>query len=226
MKKILTILIGVLLAIPSFADGFEYLEHCKALYNNGRFEEAKQGFSLCKVYAELNSADMDAWISKCDSAIAERKNRAAAAARKVEAERKAAYEESQRLRKENRLVFVSSNAMNLFGEEVGFETAMRKSLTSAKYKCTTDPELALWSVYVTANAREAGYIQEEGRYCSYVDVVIQLQNEMTGEILFEDELHQQGGSDKSFAIATRDAYLVANKKIGTVLVSALNDINQ
>ena len=173
MKKILTIFIGVLLTIPSFADGFEYLEYCKALYIDGRFEEAKQGFSLCKVYAELNNADMDAWISKCDNAIAERKKRAAAAARKAEAERKAAYEESQRLRKENRLTYVSSNAMNLSGEEVGFETTVRKSLTSAKYKCTTNADLALWSVYVTANAREAGYIQVH--YC-YVQPCIFVYN--------------------------------------------------
>lgn len=229
MKKILTIIATLLLALPSFADSLQYLKHCKDLYNSGRYEEARQGFSLCKVYNDINSADMDVWIARCDRAIETRRKKAVAAASKAAAERQAAqaaYEASQRLRKENCLVFVSSNAMNLSGEEVGFETAVRKSLTSAKFKCTTDPELALWSVYVTANAREAGYIQEEGRYCSYVDVVIQLQNEMTGEILFEDELHQQGGSDKSFAIATRDAYRVANKKIGTVLVNALNDINQ
>ncbi len=222
MKRILPIILGLLLTIPALADGFTYFAHCKDFYNVGEYEIAKQGFKICKEFAELNSADMDAWIVKCDNAIAAKRQQALAAAKKAEAERKAAYEDSQRVRKEKQLVYVSSDATDFNGENQGLKHSISRALTNAKYKCVADKDQSLWAVYVTANAREYRYNEDEELYYSYVDVVILIMDEMEGEILFEDEFHQIGGSDKSYAEAARDAYRQANKKVGGIVVNELN----
>lgn len=207
MKRILSIVIGLMLALPSFADGLQYLGHCKSLYNSGRYEEAKQGFTLCKVYDDIDDAEMDVWIAKCESAITAKKNRAAAAARKAETERQAAFEESQKLRKERNLIYVSTNARTLSADYPNMQSAIKGNLRP--YHFAKTEEDARWGIYVTANAREQ--INPEvntglkDAHFVYADGILQIIDLLSGEICFEQDYSPKFAST-NLDISVKRAY--------------------
>lgn len=217
MKKLLSIVIGLMLTLPSFADGLQYLGHCKNLYKSGRYEEAKQGFTLCKVYDDIDDAEMDVWIAKCESAITAKKNRAAAAARKAEAERQAAYEESQRQREERNLVFISTNARTLTANYPNMQSAIKGNLTSFEFAEKEDD--AKWGIYVTANARE--YNNPNNLYIAYVDGIAQVVDLINGVIVFEQEYSQKGGHAKDYSEAVKVAYNKIVKQISLDVIEAI-----
>ncbi|MBR5677798.1 MAG: hypothetical protein IKX20_06645 [Paludibacteraceae bacterium] len=217
IKRLTTFAVCLILATPLFADGLHYFNHCKSLYSNGRYEEAKQGFTLCKVYDDVNSADMDAWIAKCDQAIEAKKNKAFAVAKKLAAERQAAYEERQREREERNLVFISTNARTLSANYSSMQSAIKGNLQ--QYHFAKSEEDAKWGVYVTANAREYSTpdTNPAGVFIVYVDAVCQIIDLLTGEIVFEQEYFQKRGF-ANLAMAVELAYKDLVKAVS-------NDIN-
>ncbi|MBP5721288.1 MAG: hypothetical protein J6W82_09550 [Bacteroidales bacterium] len=217
MKKFFSIVICLMLAIPSFADGLQYLAHCKSLYNSGRYEEAKQGFTLCKVYDDIDDVEMDGWIAKCESAITARKNKAAAAARKAAAERQAAFEESQRQREMRNLVFISTNARTLTANYSNMQSAIKGNLKSFEFAKKEDD--AKWGIYVTANARE--YNNPNGLYIAYVDGIAQVIDLVNGVIVFEQEYSQKGGHANNYSEAVKVAYNKVINEISQDLLEAI-----
>ena len=103
MRKLGILMISILISVTAYADGIQYFDHVRSMYEQGRYEEALQGFTACKklYYDELDIASIDKWINTCNSKIKER-NAAVQAKRQAEiakaklAEERRAHEEKQK----------------------------------------------------------------------------------------------------------------------------------
>lgn len=223
MKRLVLLIISVFIGIVAYADGVEYFEHVKSLYRQGRYEEAKQGFVSCKTYYsdELNVSSINEWIRLCQSKINERKaaikarrqaeiaetkRRAEearlAAERRAEearlAEERRAYEARQQERKEKKLLYVSSNAFIFDKEYTGMHQAIKGYIAeNSEQRFTDDPEMAYWCVYITANAYEYNYVKEEQTCYSVVYACVLVRNEITNEIIYENEIQ---GTHRGFPV--------------------------
>ena len=207
MKKLFSVLICVLLALPLFADGIQYFNHCKSLYNSGRFEEAKNGFTICKVYDDIDKASLDVWISKCE--------------RKLELKRQAARQLAQKRieeREANKYVYFSTDARTTNNNYPAFQSAIKGNLKHCNF--VKSEEDAKWGIYVTANARE--YNNPEGLFVAYVDCIVQVVNLISGVVIYEQYYSQKGGHAKSYEDAIRVAY---NKLIRIIPVEIEETLN-
>ncbi len=224
MKRLVLLIISVFIGIVAYADGIEYFEHVKSLYQQGRYEEAKQGFVSCKTYYsdELNVSSINEWIRLCQSKINERK--AAIQARRqaeiAEAKRKA-YEAKQQERIEKKLLYVSSNAFIFNKEYTGMHQAIKGYIAeNSEQRFADDPEMAYWGVYITANAHEYS-TDDRGIYYSNVVAYIKITNEITKETIYESEVIVKGGSSMNYTVAAEKAYRNINKDIGIRIVEQL-----
>ena len=210
MKRIGAIILCLCISIFDVsADGKEYFEFAKNLYNQGKYEEAIQGFKQCiQFYSdELDVSSMNNWIGKCQTKIKERNAqiRAQQRAKMVEAERQAnaaklaeeqkAYEARQKERIERKLLYVSSNAFLFDKEYAEMHQAIKGYVAEhSEQRFTDDPEMAYWSVYITANAYEYEHEHNSNNYFSYVVAYVKITNEITKEIIYENEIVVKGGS--------------------------------
>ena len=224
MKRLVLLIISVFIGIVASADGVEYFEHIKSLYQQGRYEEAKQGFVSCKTYYsdELNVSSINEWISLCQSKINER-NVAIQARRQAEiaeAKRKA-NEAKQQERIEKKLLYVSSNAFIFIKEYTGMHQAIKGYIAeNSEQRFTDDPEMAYWCIYITANAHEYS-TDGSGIHYSNVVAYIKITNEITKETIYESEVIVKGGSSMNYTVAAEKAYRNANKDIGIRIVEQL-----
>ena len=208
MKRLVLLIISVFIGVVAYADGIEYFEHVKSLYQQGRYEEAKQGFVSCKTYYsdELNVSSINEWIRLCQSKINERKAaiQAKRQAEIAEAQRKA-YEAKQQERIEKKLLYVSSNAFIFNKEYTGMPQAIKGYIAdNSEQRFTDDPEMAYWCVYVTANAHEYS-IDNGGIHYSHVVAYIKISNEITKETIYESEVVVKGGSSMNYTVAAEKA---------------------
>ena len=244
MRKIGILIIGILISLTSaYADGLQYFDHVRSLYEQGRYEEALQGFNACKkLYSnELDVVSIDSWIGKCnakikaretaekarrDAKIAEDKRRAEA--ERAEAERKA-YEAKQQERIEKQLLYVSSNAFIFDKEYTGMHQAIKGYIAdNSNYRFTNDLDMAYWSVYVSANAADClvHEIGDGGKYfTANVVAYVTVKNEITGEIIYEGEVSLADNKHKSTISAEKSAtkaYKIINEEIGSKILEQLN----
>jgi len=224
MKRLVLLIISVFIGVVAYADGIEYFEHVKSLYQQGRYEEAKQGFVSCKTYYsdELNVSSINEWIRLCQSKINERKAaiQAKRQAEIAEAQRKA-YEAKQQERIEKKLLYVSSNAFIFNKEYTGMPQAIKGYIAdNSEQRFTDDPEMAYWCVYVTANAHEYS-IDNGGIHYSHVVAYIKISNEITKETIYESEVVVKGGSSMNYTVAAEKAYRNINKDIGSKIIEQL-----
>ena len=204
MKKILLLLSCLILALPLYADGLQYLNHCKSLYNSGRYEEAKHGFTICKVYDDIDNAALDAWISKCE--------------KKIELKRQAAKQDAQKKleeREANKYVVISTDARALTSNYSCFQSAIKGNLKQLRFVKLEDD--AKWGIYITANARK--YNNPDGLFVAYVDCIVQVVDLVSGVVLFEQYYSQKGGHAKSYEDAAKNAY-------GKLIPIVSNDIKE
>lgn len=228
MKRLVLLIISVFIGVVAYADGIEYFEHVKSLYQQGRYEEAKQGFVSCKTYYsdELNVSSINKWIRLCQSKINERKAaiQAKRQAEIAEAQRKA-YEAKQQERIEKKLLYVSSNAFIFNKEYTGMPQAIKGYITdNSEQRFTDDPEMAYWCVYVTANAYEFSSLpigsdpnSKNVWYTSKVVAYIKIINEITNETLYEGEIIQSDARNRStidYKHSAEKAYRLINVEIG------------
>lgn len=224
MKRLVLLIISVFIGVVAYADGIEYFEHVKSLYQQGRYEEAKQGFVSCKTYYsdELNVSSINEWIRLCQSKINERKAaiQAKRQAEIAEAQRKA-YEAKQQERIEKKLLYASSNAFIFNKEYTGMPQAIKGYIAdNSEQRFTDDPEMAYWCVYVTANAHEYS-IDNGGIHYSHVVAYIKISNEITKETIYESEVVVKGGSSMNYTVAAEKAYRNINKDIGNKIIEQL-----
>lgn len=234
MKKLGTLLISIFISVSAYADGIQYFDYVRSLYEQGRYEEAIQGFNACKklYYDELDIASIDNWVGKCNIKIKER-NAAIQARRQAEiadakrradearlAEERKACEIRQQERKEKKLLYVSSNAFLFDAEYTGMHQAIKGYITdNSEQRFTDDSEMAYWCVYVTANAYE--YNISNNTYFSNVTAYIKITNEITKETIYENEVVEKGGSSMSYTVAAEKAYRNINKNIGIRIIEQL-----
>lgn len=239
----LIICICVSIAI-AYANGFQYFDHVRGLYEKGRYEEAIQGFTTCKrvYYEELDVASLDNWIAKCKTNIKKRnaaiqdKRRAkiAEATRKAQeaklAEEQRIKDSIQQERVKRKLLFVSSNAFLIDCEYPGMHQAIKGHIAkNSDFKFTDDPEKAYWSVYVTANAYEQNITEiklndEKTRRIFYSNVVayVKVVDSISNETIYEVEITDKGNSGKDYRPAAIMAYNNINKTIGSEILKQLN----
>lgn len=223
MRKLGILLISIFISVSAYADGIQYFDYVRSLYEQGRYEEAIQGFTACKklYYDELDIASIDSWIGKCNIKIKER-NAAIQARRQAEiaeAKRKA-YEAKQQERIEKKLLYVSSNAFIFNKEYTGMHQAIKGYIAeNSEQRFTDDPEMAYWGVYITANAHE--YSNDCGIHYSNVVAYIKITNEITKETIYESEVIVKGGSSMNYTVAAEKAYRNINKDIGIRIVEQL-----
>ncbi|WP_298062021.1 hypothetical protein [uncultured Rikenella sp.] len=228
MTRFILLLITMLSTINVFAGNPKIYEDAKTWYAQEQYEKAIQGFELCKIrYSNvLDEEDLNSWISKCNNGIRLRKakltkERKAAARSAVEAAASAAKKQK---RIEDELVYVSSDAYIFDTQYADMHRAIKGYLSDTGFEFTDNPELAYWSVYVTALAYELNYVEDEGFYRSAVDVCVKIVNEIdNGKIVYENEIPENIGIDIfSYAQAARKAYQKKiNKKIGELIVSKI-----
>ena len=224
MKRLVLLIISVFIGVVAYADGVEYFEHVKSLYQQGRYEEAKQGFVSCKTYYsnELNVSSINEWIRLCQSKINERKVaiQARRQAEIAEAKRKA-YEAKQQERIEKKLLYVSSNAFIFNKEYTGMHQAIKGYIAeNSEQRFTDDPEMAYWCVYITANAHEYSTDDHDIHYSNVV-AYIKITNEITKEAIYESEVIVKGGSRMNYTVAAEKAYRNINKDIGSKIIEQL-----
>lgn len=224
MKKLGTLLISIFISVSAYADGIQYFDYVRSLYEQGRYEEAIQGFNACKklYYDELDIASIDNWVGKCNIKIKER-NAAIQARRQAEiaeAKRKA-YEVKQQERIEKKLLYISSNAFLFDKEYTGMHQAIKGYIAdNSEQRFTDDPEMAYWCVYVTANAHEYS-IDNGSIHYSHVVAYIKISNEITKETIYKNEVIVKGGSSMNYTVAAEKAYRNINKDIGSKIIEQL-----
>lgn len=239
MRKLGILLISIFISVSAYADGIQYFDYVRSLYEQGRYEEAIQGFTACKklYYDELDIASIDSWIGKCNIKIKER-NAAIQARRQAEitetkrradearlaAERKA-YEVKQQERIEKKLLYISSNAFLFDKEYLGMHQAIKGYIAdNSEQRFTDDPEMAYWCVYVTANTYEFSSLpigndsnSKNVWYTSKVVAYIKIINEITNETLYEGEIIQSDARNRStidYKHSAEKAYRLINVEIG------------
>lgn len=237
MKRLGLLIINLFISIIAHADGIEYFEHVKSLYQQERYEEAMQGFVSCKTYYsdELNISSINEWIDLCKTKIKE-KNAAIQVKRQAEiadakqraaeakiAEERKAYEAKQKERIEKKLLYISSNAFMFDKEYIGMHQAIKGYIAdNSEFRFTDDPEMAYWCIYVTANATEHSF---RGNYfTSEVITYIKITNEITNEILYKGEIIQCDAKNKStigYSHSAKKAYGIINKEIGDKILQQL-----
>lgn len=225
-------MISILISVTAYADGIQYFDHVRSMYEQGRYEEALQGFTACKklYYDELDIASIDKWINTCNSKIKER-NAAVQAKRQAEiakaklAEERRAHEEKQKKIVEKKLLFISSNAFLFDKEYTGMHQAIKGYIAdNSEQKFTDDPEMAYWCVYITANAYEYSHINEV--YNANVVAYIKVVDAITNEIIYEGETYIRKGSSRGYEYAAQLAYSISNKDnivkiVGTKIMEQL-----
>lgn len=236
MRRLFIVIIGILINLSAYADGIKYYEHVKSLYEQGRYEEAIQGFTACQnLYSdELDVASLNDWISKCRTKISERnaEMQAKKQAEIADAKRKAAevrlaeerkaYEAKQKERKEKKLLFVSSNAFLFDKEYTGMHQAIKGYITNnSSQKFTDNSDGAYWCAYVTANAYEYSHT-ENNIFYSNVIAYIKVIDEITNETIYEDEIVVRRGSSMNYKVAAETAYRNINNEIGSKILQQLN----
>lgn len=235
MKRIVVLIISVFICVAAYADGIEYFEHVKTLYQQGRYEEAKQGFLSCKTYysEELNISSINKWISLCQSKINER-NAAIQARRQAEiadAKRKAdeakiaklnalkAAEDS--IRKEKKLVYISSNAYIFDKEYTGMHQSIKGYIAQhSKQKYTNELNKAYWGIYITANAYKRK--NNNNRFASDVIAYVTIKNLYSDEIIYEDEIIERAISTIDFNEAAKGSYKKINNKIANKIITLID----
>lgn len=239
MKKLGILLISILMSVSAYADGIQYFDYVRFLYEQGRYEEAIQGFTACKklYYDELDVASIDNWIGKCNIKIKER-NAAIQARRQAEiadakrradesrlAEERKAYEARQQERKERELLYVSSNAFIFDKEYTGMHQAIKGYIAeNSEQRFTDNSEMAYWCVYITANAYEYSHINEV--FNSNVVAYIKVVNAITNDVIYEGETYIRKGSSRGYEYAAQLAYSISNKdnivkRVGTKILEQL-----
>ena len=231
MKRLVLLIISVFIGVVAYADGIEYFEHVKSLYQQGRYEEAKQGFVSCKTYYsdELNVSSINEWIRLCQSKINERKVaiQAKRQAEIAEAKRKA-YEAKQQERIEKKLLYVSSNAFIIDKEYTGMHQAVKADISKndPKQRFTDNPEDAYWSVYITAridrqeeakSAFDPNIIQHYSLVVAYVKIV----DNISDVTLYDGEIADVKGGGFNRKVADEYAYKELSKKVGSIIVEQL-----
>lgn len=224
MRKLGISLISIMISASAYADGIQYFDYVRSLYEQGRYEEAIQGFTACKklYYDELDVASIDNWISTCNIKIKERNDaiQAKRLAEIADAKRKA-YEAKQLERVEKKLLYVSSNAFLFDKEYIGMHQAIKGYIANnSEQKFTDNPDMAYWRVYVTANAYEYSHA-ENGVFYSNVVAYIKVINEITSVTIYEDEVIVRKGSSMSYKVAAETAYRNLNKEIGTRILQKI-----
>lgn len=227
MKHLFLLLISWLIALNAFAGGIQYFEHVKSLYAQERYTEALQGFKIClNLYSdELDVEDLNNWISKCNERITQKQKETQERIKNqtFAAERKAVYNRKQREREEKKLILVSTNAMALDADYPAMQSAIKGFLSDAGFKFTDNQELACWSVYVTAKAYECAYSEDEQVYYSSVNACVKIENNISGEIVYENEISDVIGYNiHSYAKAVPSAYKKLNKELGEIIVKNIN----
>lgn len=217
MKRLVILIIAILASFEAFASGPEYLRHVIDLYEHGRYEEAIQGFNICKTFYfdELPISEVNDWISKCEQGISKR-NAAAAVrrARLAKAER-VAYEAKQREREMNKLIYVSSNALTLNGDYPALQNAIVKGIQDAGHSCTGNESDSYLTVYVSATAEILEGTDPKSHFvmiCARVKII----NNISGEI-YEDVINEKVGSRISY----NDAAKLGFRKY---IIAPLNDV--
>lgn len=224
MRKLGILMISILISVTAYADGIQYFDHVRSMYEQGRYEEALQGFTACKklYYDELDVASIDNWISKCNSKIKER-NTAIQAKRQSEIEeaKRKAYEAKQQERIEKKLLYVSSNAFLFDKEYFGMHQAIKGYIAdNSEQRFTDDSEMAYWCVYITSNAFKYNF--DNHTYRSKCFAYIKITNEITNETIYENEVITTGGSQIDYSVAAENAYRNLNKKMGEIIIKQLN----
>lgn len=92
---------------------------------------------------------------------------------------------------------------------------IKGDLSNSGCNFTDDPAMADYIIYIDASAREYNTIN--GAYFTYVDAVVAIDKQATGQRIFEDEISVKGSHTFNYEEAGRDGYKKIRKDISNVL---------
>ena len=226
MKRNLIIIICFLFGINTFAaTDNSIFEKAVTLYNQQRYQEARVLFVEFKnANSEYSNKEIDKWIQACkteiDKIVAQQK---AAERKRLTAEEKRKAEEKLKRRKEQKLIYITSNAYIENKEYKGMHQAIKGYIANnSNFKFTDDPEMSYWSVYITSNATE----YSKGMfYLANIESYIIIKNEIEIETIYEDEIindPQEAKSTMGVDSAAKIGYKVINKEIADIIINQIN----
>lgn len=181
-----------------------------AAYEKGDFAKATGIFESCKSkFGDKYIPALNKWIQLCNDKIDEQEQEL-----RNSAERK-------RRRENNGYVYVSPCTISISGQTFDIAAVAQTALSSKQYKCIDDLGQSLYSIYFTANTGETRYIKEENRYCSSINVIIQIKNSISGVIL--NTINIKLPLESTDAISVKKAYQKLQSKIEDTVLTGLKN---
>lgn len=220
MRRFIFIITLLWVSISATANGSDYFQHVRALYNQGKYEEALLGFENCKTLYndELDSSTINEWIGLCNKKI-EEKGIAERAALERKARADAAVRRALQARRDKGLVYISSDALNLDGASFDLSSIVINSVQNkTNLLFTSNPDDAFYYVYVSAIARK--HNQSGGGFYSNVVVSVRIKD-LDGIIHFANRFEDTEGHSLSFEKATELCYSKLGETIGSHISNRL-----
>lgn len=220
MRRFIFIITLLWVSISATANGSDYFQHVRALYNQGKYEEALLGFENCKTLYndELDSSTINEWIGLCNKKI-EEKGIAERAALERKARADAAARRALQARRDKGLVYISSDALNLDGASFDLSSIVINSVQNkTNLLFTSNPDDAFYYVYVSAIARK--HNQSGGGFYSNVVVSVRIKD-LDGIIHFANRFEDTEGHSLSFEKATELCYSKLGETIGSHISNRL-----
>lgn len=118
-------------------------------------------------------------------------------------------------------VFMTTNE-DLFGYPTYLiENNLKAILSKNGCNFVVDPEIADWKIDISATSRE--YNIADGIYYSYVDAAVKLYKSPSDKHVYQNEISEKGGHNKSYKEAARNAYDQISKQISNEIVPLINN---
>lgn len=111
---------------------------------------------------------------------------------------------------------------DLFGESTAsIENNLKAILSKNGCNFVIDPEAADWKIDISATSRQ--YNRADGIYYSYVDAAVKLYKAPSQKHVYQNEISEKGGHNKSYKDAARKAYDEISKQISNELLPLINN---
>jgi hypothetical protein len=118
-------------------------------------------------------------------------------------------------------IYMTTNE-DLFGDSASsIENNLKAILSKNGCNFVTDPEIADWKIDISASSRQ--YNRADGFYYSYVDAAVKLYKSPSEKHVYQNEISEKGGHNKSYKDAARKAYDEISKQISNEILPLINN---
>jgi hypothetical protein len=118
-------------------------------------------------------------------------------------------------------IYMTTNE-DLFGDPASsIENNLKAILSKNGCNFVTDTETADWKIDISASSRQ--YNRADGIYYSYVDAAVKLYKAPSEKHVYQNEISEKGGHNKSYKDAARKAYDEISIQISNEILPLINN---